>query len=548
MKKNFYLSLILLFTNLISNANASDIEYGDNFIVFEAESATFSTTYWKLLTPADANYQKYVTATNNSGIHPINNTYLQYIGPWQGDGENSKISYTFTCKSTGDYQLAARLHQPLEEGEKGDAKNDVYVKMEGNFTSASKFTTEDLTLKHKFWGRGVNQWGTCQYLEHNGSDFPVYHFTEGEEYTLSLYGRSAGTCIDYFIFFKTELRLGVGNTDFAQQNPELYRPGGPETLLDNVAKIMFDKSSTYITKPGDTKQLIYHVFPTTAIDKSVTWTSSNEDIVTVNQEGVMTAIANGQATITATTTDGNLQAVNEMEVGKIIETFDDYLSYNGNRMDYSGDNGFSWITRGLTAYRMNKTNAIQYSGGVTGIRGVNIPGGIKSFSIQCRHLYTLDQAREISLLINGTEVGKSSLISSKEYEFTVDNINIDGTFSLELKLNDGSKIVMFDNLTWTPMKPEDVVINNSISLNKAIELTTYPNPVKSGIITVNNIEPGMYNTSVYSVTGSLILNYLLNIGHESQTSLNVNDLNSGVYFLVMESDDNLYKSRFIVSK
>ena len=206
----------------------------------------------------------------------------------------------------------------------------------------------------------------------------------------------------------------------------------------------------------------------------------------------MTAIANGQATITATTTDGNLQAVNEMEVGKIIETFDDYLSYNGNRMDYSGDNGFSWITRGLTAYRMNKTNAIQYSGGVTGIRGVNIPGGIKSFSIQCRHLYTLDQVREISLLINGTEVGKSSLISSKEYEFTVDNINIDGTFSLELKLNDGSKIVMFDNLTWTPMKPEDVVINNSISLNKAIELTTYPNPVKSGIITVNNIEPGTY--------------------------------------------------------
>ena len=47
------------------------------------------------------------------------------------------------------------------------------------------------------------------------------------------------------------------------------------------------------------------VLPETATNKSVTWTSSNEAVATVDANGVVTAIALGEAVIAATTTDGS---------------------------------------------------------------------------------------------------------------------------------------------------------------------------------------------------------------------------------------------------
>lgn len=56
--------------------------------------------------------------------------------------------------------------------------------------------------------------------------------------------------------------------------------------------------------PNATKKLTATVYPTNAANKNVTWTSSNDDIATVNGTGLVTANAVGTATITATTEDG----------------------------------------------------------------------------------------------------------------------------------------------------------------------------------------------------------------------------------------------------
>ncbi len=53
-------------------------------------------------------------------------------------------------------------------------------------------------------------------------------------------------------------------------------------------------------KVGETQKLSYEVLPDDATDKSVTWSSSDDSIATVDNEGVVTAIALGEATITAT--------------------------------------------------------------------------------------------------------------------------------------------------------------------------------------------------------------------------------------------------------
>ena len=78
---------------------------------------------------------------------------------------------------------------------------------------------------------------------------------------------------------------------------------------------------------GGTSQLIATVLPDSTTNKVVTWISSNPDIATVDTTGLVTAIAPGTATITATTTDGsNLSASCAVTVTENLSDYDNYLS------------------------------------------------------------------------------------------------------------------------------------------------------------------------------------------------------------------------------
>ena len=69
-----------------------------------------------------------------------------------------------------------------------------------------------------------------------------------------------------------------------------------------------------ILERGASERLTATVYPATADDRSVTWTSSDEDVATVDAGGIVTAtvdaggivtaISAGTATVTATTNDG----------------------------------------------------------------------------------------------------------------------------------------------------------------------------------------------------------------------------------------------------
>lgn len=59
---------------------------------------------------------------------------------------------------------------------------------------------------------------------------------------------------------------------------------------------------------GETVQLTATVLPTDATDKTVTWSSSNNDIASVDNKGEVTAVGPGTATITATANDGSGKA------------------------------------------------------------------------------------------------------------------------------------------------------------------------------------------------------------------------------------------------
>ena len=72
-----------------------------------------------------------------------------------------------------------------------------------------------------------------------------------------------------------------------------------------VSGITLNQTSLTMTSKGQTASLTATVNPGNAENKSITWSSSNSSVATVNANGTVTAVANGTADITATAADGS---------------------------------------------------------------------------------------------------------------------------------------------------------------------------------------------------------------------------------------------------
>lgn len=78
-------------------------------------------------------------------------------------------------------------------------------------------------------------------------------------------------------------------------------------IISNVTGITLNETSKELDII-DTFQLIATIEPTNATNTNIIWSSSNEEVATVNQKGLVTAKSIGETTITATTEEGNFTA------------------------------------------------------------------------------------------------------------------------------------------------------------------------------------------------------------------------------------------------
>ena len=82
-----------------------------------------------------------------------------------------------------------------------------------------------------------------------------------------------------------------------------------------VTSISINEQSVNL-KQGETFQLIATVQPDNATNKKVIWSSSNEAVASVNQDGLVTANSAGEANITVTTEDGGFSTTAIVTVTK----------------------------------------------------------------------------------------------------------------------------------------------------------------------------------------------------------------------------------------
>ena len=72
-----------------------------------------------------------------------------------------------------------------------------------------------------------------------------------------------------------------------------------------VSNVTVNPATVKLTSKGQTTQLSAIVLPSNAENKSIVWSTSNASVATVDNNGVITAVANGNATITAAALDGS---------------------------------------------------------------------------------------------------------------------------------------------------------------------------------------------------------------------------------------------------
>ena len=109
-------------------------------------------------------------------------------------------------------------------------------------------------------------------------------------------------------------------------------------------------TSTLKVTSGETAQLEVTYTPTNVTNKNVTWESSNDEIATVDETGIVTAVSDGNCIITCTSEDGGFTAQCYLTVtapsiatdGLVYDFEFRNTEYDANGYFYSSVNGFSW--------------------------------------------------------------------------------------------------------------------------------------------------------------------------------------------------------------
>ena len=252
-----------------STDSASEAHYYDNkaMIVVNSESADTIT-----LTIAPPSLDKLAQLIGKSFDAT---TGMLVDSPRQ----NKYYAIMYRTKGTdGGYRYVSRL-----KGQFNIPEETFQTENDGTDTNNTQITFTGIYTEHEF-AKGV-------YDGSNWSPAGVKGIVVDARYGLA----------DVSNFFNA-----IQTPDSVQVNPE---PHG-DIPVTGVSVVPTAGSVTV----GQTLTITASVAPADATNKAVTWSSSSDSIATVSDEGVVTGVAEGNATITVTTEDGGFTATCDVTV------------------------------------------------------------------------------------------------------------------------------------------------------------------------------------------------------------------------------------------
>lgn len=277
-----------------------------NFVFTTRSPQNFDTVYrggetrWDFLDPGNMKY----AYSNPSGFVTTKITASDYIGTKNFGLIEADITFDSVSNLKGMDPNTTYYGLLVASTGNGMYYTDTYVTV-----TLSQVDSFRYAANFNYNGHGGNDFtlpvkknnSVTSSADHNNEDYAKW--SELQKYAVDNWATVVGapTAAGY--------RFGGWYT-----NPELTQAADfSKIITDNttfyakwdvpVTGVTLSKSSTEMKIDG-TETLSANVSPDNASDKSVTWSSDNEAVATVDSTGLITAKAYGTAKITAKTTDG----------------------------------------------------------------------------------------------------------------------------------------------------------------------------------------------------------------------------------------------------
>lgn len=236
--------------------------------------------------------------------------------------------------------------------------------------------------------------------------------------------------------------------------------------------------------PAETMQITANVFPNYATFKDVTYSSSNTQVATVNQTGLVTGVAEGKTTITVNGAN-NISNSFELEVKNVIEVekIDLYITGDASKVAFSTSS--KQITAKIRPANADNT-ALAWTSSNPEIISVTTDGYFKTI-VHGQSTITVTAnngvTKSISLNVPKVEAEFCTIKNSSGKSITEQRLTVGSTFALKLDIF-ALKSVGYNSLTsvdastreveWTSSNPAKVSVDeNGVLTAHETTLTQY---------------------------------------------------------------------------
>lgn len=222
------------------------------------------------------------------GSYPVKTKEISVNTDW------TKYTIEFECNNTQDYLAYFNLWD----------KADVYVddvvlkEADGYISRLMTGIDGDGAISYSADYKGGKLFGVALYDENNKLIGFKNNSTSGTFENVSGYGKYT---VKSYLLEDDNLRSKTQEIEYNEDSSK-----NEDTSIGKAKSLTLSEHNVTMNVDDENKILDAVIMPEFAYDNKVSWKSSDESIVKVSENGILTAVSNGNATITVSSEDGIL--------------------------------------------------------------------------------------------------------------------------------------------------------------------------------------------------------------------------------------------------